>query len=154
MDIIQSIDSKVIAHLNRDIQNLHSAMFPWRFKEFDFDEVNHFFKNLMGNPNHYFFIIRDNNQDLGYTWIEIREYQENAFLKAYKSIFVHHISIASEYQNKGLGKELMNKVKEFAVERGIKRIELDYWSDNENAKRFYKKIGFNIYREFVFKNIE
>ena len=41
-----------------------------------------------------------------------------------------------------------------SAERGIKRIELDYWSDNENAKSFYKKIGFNTYREFVFRDIE
>lgn len=154
MEIIQSNDVEAITNLNRDIQNLHNSMFPWRFKEFDFNQTISFFKNMMDNQNHYFFIIQDNDQALGYAWIEIREYQENAFLHTYRSIFVHHISLAIEYQNRGLGKQLMNKVIEFASERKINRIELDYWSDNENAKKFYEKIGFNTYREFVFKDLE
>jgi ribosomal protein S18 acetylase RimI-like enzyme len=154
MEIIQSIDSVEIAFLNRDIQILHNSMYPWRFKEFDFGPVNDFFKNMIGSENHYFFIIKDNSQALGYIWFEIREYQENAFLNAYKSIFVHHLSIAIEYQNQGLGKQLMNKVRDFANERDIKRIELDYWSSNESAKKFYEKIGFNTYREFVYRDLE
>jgi diamine N-acetyltransferase len=109
---------------------------------------------MIGNENHNFFIIKDNGQALGYTWFEIREYQENAFLNSYRSIIVHHLSIAIEFQNKGLGKQLMNKVMEYANERDIKRIELDYWSSNENAKKFYEKIGFNTYREFVYKDLE
>ena len=40
MEIIQSIDSEEITHLNRNIQNLLNSMFPWRFKEFDFDPVS------------------------------------------------------------------------------------------------------------------
>lgn len=104
--------------------------------------------------NHFFFLITENGRALGYIWIEIRDYQENAFLRAYQSLFVHHISIAIDHQNKGLGKQFMNKVMEFALERNIKRIELDYWSDNENAKSFYEKMGFTPYREFVFKELD
>jgi ribosomal protein S18 acetylase RimI-like enzyme len=154
MEIIQTFDSEVVAHLNKDIQNLHHSMYPERFKQFEFLPINDFFKRMMENPNFYFFIIKDNGQNLGYTWIEIKEYQESAFLNSYRSIIIHQISIVLEHQNKGLGQQLMIKINEFAIERNINRIELDYWSNNKNAKKFYQKNGFNTYREFVFKDLE
>src|SRR4051794_13495208 len=109
MEIIQTFDSEVVALLNKDIQDLHHSMYSKRFKAFELSPINDFFKNIMGNPNFYFFIIKDNGHNLGYTWIEIKEYQDNAFLNSYKSIFVHQLSIVLEHQNKGLGQVLMKK---------------------------------------------
>ena len=39
------------------------------------------------------------------------------------------------------------------LENGITTIELDYWVNNEGAKRFYEKQDYAVYREFVYKNI-
>jgi ribosomal protein S18 acetylase RimI-like enzyme len=152
MEIVQTFESEVVALLNKDIQDLHASLYPDLFKEFEFDSVNNYFKKIMENPNFLFLIIKDNDQNFGYTWIEIRDNQENAFTKSNKSIFIHHLSIAIEHRNKGLGLTLMNKIKEIAIDKGIGRIELDYWNDNEIAKKFYEKSGFIKYREFVYKD--
>ncbi|WP_157272599.1 GNAT family N-acetyltransferase [Paenibacillus daejeonensis] len=154
MEIIQTFNSELITNLNQEIQTLHRSMVPWRFKEFNFAEINAYFKQVMESPKHLFFIIpSQGGEALGYVWIEIKAYHENAFLHAYQSIFVQHLCVAKAHKNKGLGKQLMNKVMEVAVERGIQRIELDYWSMNEDAKQFYSKLGFEVYREFAFKHL-
>lgn len=52
-------------------------------------------------------------------------------------------------QNKGYGTAILNTIKEIAKTNGIDRIELDAWSFNQKALSFYKKHGFNTYREYL-----
>jgi len=47
----------------------------------------------------------------------------------------------------------MEAVYDIAKENGIKSVELDYWVENEEAKTFYKKLGFTKYREFVYMSL-
>lgn len=154
MQIDQTFESEVIAALNKHVHEVHVSLYPDYFKEYQFESVNDFFKKVISNPNFYFYVIKENETNLGYAWIEIKEYQENAFMKAYKSIFVHQLSISTEHRNKGLGVQLMDKINEVAKENDIRKIELDYWTDNEAAQRFYEKTGFKGYREFVYKHLE
>jgi hypothetical protein len=115
----------VVAVLNKEVHELHVALYPERFKEYHFEAVNDFFKKVMTNPNFYFYLIGNEQSYIGYVWIEIKEYHENAFMKAYKSVFVHQLNIAK-----------------------------DYWTDNEIAKKFYEKTGYKRYREFVYKDCD
>jgi diamine N-acetyltransferase len=55
--------------------------------------------------------------------------------------------------HKGFGSKLMEKITEIAELNNIKKIELDFWVNNDIAKDFYIKNGFKKYREFVFKEI-
>lgn len=52
------------------------------------------------------------------------------------------IYIKNSFQKHGLGKHLLNKAIEIALERNKKNIWLGVWEKNENAIDFYKKMGF------------
>jgi ribosomal protein S18 acetylase RimI-like enzyme len=45
-------------------------------------------------------------------------------------------------RRKGIANELTDTVKEWAIEKGIKLLELQVTENNEAAKSFYKKLGF------------
>jgi ribosomal protein S18 acetylase RimI-like enzyme len=65
----------------------------------------------------------------------------------YRSSHVAYISklaINPDFQNNGLGSQLFIKVISDSKENGIKRLELKVESDNHNAIKFYKKMGFQI----------
>ena len=62
--------------------------------------------------------------------------------KATKSIWIDEIIIDNDYKKKGYGKTLITEVTKFAKENKCKRIELNCWSFNEDALKFYEKIGF------------
>jgi ribosomal protein S18 acetylase RimI-like enzyme len=153
MEIIQTTDHEIISLLNKEIHDLHVTLYPDHFKEYNYEIINDFFNQIMNKPEHIFLLLTEEDKCLGYSWIEIRQYPSNPFRKPYKSVFVHHISIVKEAQNKGLGKGLLNRIYEIAKEQGIEKIELDYWTDNEIAKQFYEKNGFIKYREFVYKDL-
>lgn len=59
-----------------------------------------------------------------------------------QSLEIERIYIKSEFQNHGLGKNLLNKAIEIAAEQEKKKIWLGVWEKNENAIAFYKKMGF------------
>ena len=52
------------------------------------------------------------------------------------------LSVDSHYQNQGIGKKLMMRVKNKAIQDNICSLNLMVWSDNRNAIKFYEKQGF------------
>ncbi|WP_458125899.1 N-acetyltransferase family protein [Paenibacillus sp. Z3-2] len=153
MNIKQTLDHELISRLNHEVQTLHATMYPEHFKAYDYDAVNQFFRSIMTNANFQFYVLEQAENVLGYIWFEIKEYNETAFKKAYRSIYIHQLNILKEYKGKGLGKRLMDKVEEIAGLNHIKKIELDYWSRNDQAKGFYEKNGYTQYRELVYKDL-
>lgn len=60
-------------------------------------------------------------------------------------LFINEISILKEYQNKGLGRKILEEQLKENQKKGIRTI-LQVFKDNP-AKRLYEKLGFKIYGE-------
>lgn len=58
-----------------------------------------------------------------------------------ESLEIERIYIKQDYQKHGLGKYLVNKAIEIAMEQNKKKIWLGVWEKNENAIAFYKRWG-------------
>ena len=80
-------------------------------------------------------IILDDNKVVGYLAYRIKE-------KYTKKIDVDQLVILEQYRGKGLGKKLMNEVKNIGFKNNCDRIELNCWMFNENALAMYEHIGF------------
>ena len=61
------------------------------------------------------------------------------------SLEIERIYVLKEYQGQGIGKKLMNRAFEIALERRVDYIWLGVWEKNHNAIRFYEKLGFEIF---------
>ncbi|MFJ2043748.1 GNAT family N-acetyltransferase [Paenibacillus taichungensis] len=58
------------------------------------------------------------------------------------SLEIERIYIRKKFQMHGLGKYLLNKAMETALEHKKKEVWLGVWEKNDNAIAFYKKMGF------------
>ena len=71
-------------------------------------------------------------------------------------LFINEISILKEYQNKGIGKKILEEQLKENHEKGIRTI-LQVFKDNP-AKKLYEQLGFKIYGEtethYQMENIE
>jgi diamine N-acetyltransferase len=153
MNIYRTMDHETVAVLNEAVQNVHVEAYPEYFKEYQYDEINEFFMKIMRKPNHIFLVLEDNEEKIGYSWVEIKHYPENAFKKAYSSLLVHQISIEPHMRGKGYGTYFMDGIYRLARENNLSKVELDYWRENKMAKEFYQKHGFSIFREYVYKKV-
>jgi ribosomal protein S18 acetylase RimI-like enzyme len=62
------------------------------------------------------------------------------------TMMVHNIEILPEYQNRGIGSHLMNKMIQNAKEKG-KNITLQVFKTNPKARAFYERLGFKVETE-------
>ncbi len=97
-------------------------------------------KKELSNIYSQFFFVYLNNEVAGYLKININEAQSEDM--GDESLEIERIYIQNNFQKHGLGKLLLNKAIEVAMELNKKKIWLGVWEENENAIAFYKKMGF------------
>ncbi|MCI4621867.1 GNAT family N-acetyltransferase [Priestia megaterium] len=153
MKISRTFDAGKIAKLNQSVHQLHVELYPQHFQTYDFHQVHEFFKKVMKDDRFIFLLGEDEGQHVGFAWLEIKQYSETVFKKAYESIYVHQINIAESYKNKGFGSSLMKEIYSIARTNDINTIELDYWNDNTIAESFYEKERFVTYRKMAYKEL-
>jgi diamine N-acetyltransferase len=87
-----------------------------------------------------FFFIYFDKKIAGYLKLNIDDAQSEEM--GIESLEIERIYIKNGFQRHGLGKCLLNKAVEIALELNKKKIWLGVWEKNENAIAFYKKLGF------------
>lgn len=151
--IIESADSRLLAELNHDVQELHAQIEPKLFKKHSVSEMEKLFVELLESKNMHSYVAYYGDEPAGYIVISESEYPESCFKYSYKVIYIHQICVASKYRGKNIGKELVEKAKLYAEEKGISRIELDFWYKNENSGQFFRTQGFMTFNEKMFINV-
>lgn len=101
--------------------------------------LNQLEKELCNISSEFYFIYSD-EEIAGYLKINMNEAQSENM--GNDSLEIERIYIRTKFQKLGLGKYLLNKAIEIAVDRNKKNIWLGVWEKNENAIAFYKKMGF------------
>ncbi|AZU60719.1 GNAT family N-acetyltransferase [Neobacillus mesonae] len=94
----------------------------------------------LSNISSQFFFVYFNDEVAGYLKVNTNDALSEEM--GDESLEVERIYIRSKFQKHGLGKYLLNKAIEIAMERNKKKIWLGVWEKNENAMAFYKKMGF------------
>ncbi|MCY8137588.1 GNAT family N-acetyltransferase [Bacillus inaquosorum] len=94
----------------------------------------------LSNTSSQFFFVYFNHEVAGYLKVNTDDAQSEEMGK--ESLEIERIYIKNKFQKHGLGKHLLNKAMEIALQRNIKKVWLGVWEKNENAIAFYKKMGF------------
>jgi diamine N-acetyltransferase len=94
----------------------------------------------LSNPSSKFFFLYFNHEIAGYLKVNTNDAQTEKM--GDESLEIERIYIRSKFQKQGLGKYLLNKAIEIAIELKKANIWLGVWERNENAIAFYKKLGF------------
>ena len=142
-------DIDALVALNSDVQGLHVSLFPDRFKDTNPDQVAGWFLSVLKNDNHRTLIAFEGKEPVGYIVLKIKDRGAHAFCKAHKLLYVDQISVSCDYRNKGVGKALIDAARAVAAEDGIRRIELDVWTENTDAKQFFASQGFMTFNEIM-----
>ncbi len=151
--ITETRDPELLARLNEDVQNLHYQLHPEIFKPYDREGVALFQQVALQDLNARAFVALQDEVPVGCMLCFIREAKENAFHYAIRSVYVDQISVLSAYRRSGAGKMLLQRAEQLAQEMGIKRLELDHWSTNTVAATWFRKNGYSLFKERLFKTI-
>lgn len=92
----------------------------------------------------YSLLLEDNDSVLGFVMGYFKQYDD---IVGYT---LEEIIIAYEYQNKGIGSDLLNQLEQRVKEKGAACVELQAVND-EYHERFYGKTGYHNAKNFVLK---
>ncbi|EME73954.1 GNAT family N-acetyltransferase [Bacillus sonorensis] len=117
-------------------QNSPENMNAYLEKAFNLQQL----EKELSNISSQFFFVYFNNEAAGYLKVNTDHAQSEKM--GDESLEIERIYIKNKFQKHGLGKYLLNKAEEIALELNKKKIWLGVWEKNENAIAFYKKMGF------------
>lgn len=141
-------DAPVVSALNADVQALHAAALPWRFKPPSAETFpTAAAAELLAHPDNLVFIAEVDSIVGGYAYAEVIRRAESASQYAYEMIYLHHISVQPGHRRRGLGGALIGALRSAPDARGIRLLALDVWTFNQDARAFFVRNGFAPYNE-------
>jgi GNAT superfamily N-acetyltransferase len=138
-------DAALLRTLNREVQALHAAAWPRRFKALVDDDAP--FATMLAEPEARAFIAEVRGEPAGYCYVTVQRRPENAFTNASATVYIDQIAVLSAYQKHGVGAALLARAKALAEELAADRLALDVWEFNDTARRFFAGQGFSVYNE-------
>lgn len=134
-------DAKLLSALNADVQAIHAAALPSRFKPAgSFPETAA--AELLASTENMVFIGYVGRSPAGYVYVEIIRRPETSLTYAYQAIHVHHLSVGPRRRRKGVGASLLETVRAEGLKLGITLLTADVWSFNQTAQSFFRRCGF------------
>ena len=145
--ITKTTDTLLLAKLNHDVQEIHNKIEPDIFKPHSTEDMKILFDTMLKREIYSAYVVYYYDVPVGYMILLHRNYPDTPYGKKHSAIHIEHICVESKYKGKGIGKALINFVKDIAKDNDVDRIELDYWTGNKNAGEFFKSQGFETYNE-------
>lgn len=103
-------------------------------------------KQELENKSSTFFFLLENSVIAGYLKINVDDAQTQRVFK--NDLEIERIYVKQNFQDRGLGRTLLNKGIEIARELQKENVWLGVWNKNKSAIDFHKNMGFEIKGEY------
>lgn len=140
-------DIESINILRKQVNDLHVKCEPNIFKGFT-NELKEYVNNFIQDENKILLVYEEDNKIVSYAMLEILEKAETSYRFGMKFLEIHEIGVDINCRSKGIGQQMMGRIKQIAKENNLNQIQLNCWSFNEKALKFYEKQGFKRYKEY------
>ena len=101
---------------------------------------------LIDDPDVTVLTAAEGDNVLGYLIAKVTFTGTDPHIKRMKTFYVDDLCVSPEHARTGVGTALFDEARRRAKELGCERIDLNVWAFNEDAIRFYEKMGLSVYR--------
>lgn len=135
LQILQKISIDTFHDTFKD-QNTPENMQAYLAKAFHSEQL----ERELANPSSDIYFVYFNDEVAGYLKVNVNDAQSEKMGEEFLEI--ERIYIRNQFQNHGLGKHLLNKAIEIAINKNKSKVWLGVWEKNRKAIAFYNKMGF------------
>ena len=135
-----------IVHLKQQIHQLHVNGRPDLFAPMQNDDV---YEAHAQEKGMHLFLAEKGNAVVGYALFTYVHRPVSPYMCERKFMHVEEFCVDENCHRQGIGRTLMEALRQDASQNGYPRLELDVWAFNEDARKFYESIGFTTYRYFM-----
>jgi len=134
----------------RDVSILFDLYRQFYKYEEDIKNSEYYIRSRITNNESVIFIATNNAKIYGF----VQLYENFDSLNLNKKLILYDLYILSKYRNLGIGRKLMNKSKDFAINNNFQRIELSTATDNSNAQKLYESLDYIRDKEYYNYDLE
>jgi ribosomal protein S18 acetylase RimI-like enzyme len=136
-------DHAALSSLFKEVDALHREHLPHLFREADGVARDlPYYSSLLADENFVFFVAEVEGDLVGLANGVIRDAPAISLLVPRRYMIVDTLVVASEFRGHGIAQMLMDKLQEWAIEKGATSMELTVYEFNESAIAFYQKLGY------------
>lgn len=136
-------DFEQIHNLLLQLHNIHVEARPDIYKDVDPIDKKIYERDLK-DITKINFVAEKNNKIVGVCFAEIKKTITNDVMRDRTIINIRDLCVEVKERRKGIGKLLYDEVIKIAGRLKVDSVELMVWGFNEEAIRFYEKIGMDI----------
>ncbi|MFR0600113.1 GNAT family N-acetyltransferase [Lactobacillus equicursoris] len=124
------------------VLEIHASIRPDIFKPGTTKYTNDELAKLIKDDQKPIYVaVNDEDEVLGYVFTQLQEQPFSTNMVQFKSIFIDDLCVDSTARSQGVGRALLDFVKEEGKRLGCYEITLNVWAGNDSAIRFYEKNG-------------
>ncbi len=135
--------------LRKQVNDLHVEGKPDVFKPGFCRELQDFVHAIWQDKEQEIVVAEDDGQLCGFAVLHHINKPENPFMYERDFLDIDEFCVDREHRRQGVATKLVEFIKEYAREKGFKRLELNMWEFNQDALAFYEAAGFETYRRYM-----
>ena len=135
--------------LRKQVNDLHVEGKPDVFKPGFTDELRDYIYDIWNNPEQGIIVAEENGEICGFAIINHIVKPENPFMYERNFLDIDEFCVDKDHRRQGVATALISFIRDFAKEKGYKRLELNMWEFNESALAFYESVGFETFRRYM-----
>lgn len=106
-------------------------------------------KRLIDEKDTFILTAAEDGKVAGYVIAELIDGSRHPHMRSVKTLYIDDICVAPDFAHKGVGTALFEEAKKLGKELGCIRIDLNVWAFNEDAIKFYEKMGMTVSRMYM-----
>lgn len=140
-------DMPALVKLNDEVQELHASLLPDLFKTAAKYNPMPTLQQFTTDKKFRTLVAYSGDTLVGYLAMVLKDSPGNDFYHARRYACINHIATSKGKQRQGIGRALMDAARAMAREFGASRLELDVFSMNAVARKFFASQGFATFNE-------
>ncbi|MEN2402067.1 GNAT family N-acetyltransferase [Flavobacterium sp. MC2016-06] len=125
---------------NQDLDFVYNSICELENETLDFDVFKEIFNENISNPNNLYLIAENEKEGLGFISFHTqRLLHHNGLVGEIQEFFIH-----KEYRGKGIGRQLIQKIMDFADQNKLKSIEVTTNRKRIENVAIYENLGFKL----------
>lgn len=142
-----------VNELREQVSGLHAEGRPDIFRSGFCAELREHVHELYEGGNSDVIVACMDGAVCGFAAVTYVDRPESPYMCARRYYHIEEFGVDAAFRRRGVGTALISFCRDEAAKKGFVRVELDVWSFNEDAVKFYEAIGFSTIRRYMEMNI-
>ena len=138
-----------VNELRKQVNDVHVSGRPDIFKPGFGQVLQDFLYEVFEDENKDVIVAERDSIICGFACVHYVDKPESPYMYGRQFYDVDEFCVDEAFRRQGVATELIDFIRQEARSKGFKKVELNMWEFNEDARAFYEAVGFTTYRRYM-----